>query len=270
MTELFLVVLAEPETALGLLEAARTVAGANAARVDILVVRRPPISMIVPSDEVIGAEQIAILRDQEIARAAELKRVYSAWIKQGRSTNLTCRWVEVEGLTSEEIGRRSDKADLIIVGQPLARSGDAVRQTAHAALFESHRPVIVMPPDAPAAFGRRIAIAWKDDGRAAKALIPALRYFGETNEISVLMGYRDTEPTGLPEPIAARGLTARLHTLLIGAEPFGQMLLAKLDEIGADLLVMGAYAHSPLQEMLLGGATRYVLAHAKIPVLMRH
>jgi nucleotide-binding universal stress UspA family protein len=61
-----------------------------------------------------------------------------------------------------------------------------------------------------------------------------------------------------------------MHPLAIGAEPFGRTLLDTAKALRADLLVMGAYAHSPLREMLLGGVTRYVLAHAEIPVLMRH
>ena len=58
--------------------------------------------------------------------------------------------------------------------------------------------------------------------------------------------------------------------LPIGPGPFGQALLDKVRELGADLLVMGAYAHSPLREALLGGVTRHMLAHADLPVLMRH
>jgi nucleotide-binding universal stress UspA family protein len=58
--------------------------------------------------------------------------------------------------------------------------------------------------------------------------------------------------------------------LPIGPGPFGQDLLDKARELGADMLVMGAYAHSPLREALLGGVTRHVLAHADLPVLMRH
>jgi nucleotide-binding universal stress UspA family protein len=271
MTELFLIVPTEAGAALALFEAARTVAQAHGpARIDILMVRRPPTSLIVPSDEVIGAEQFALLREQEAERAAEVKQVFDTWAASSPPAHLDCHWLEVEDLPSEEIARRSGKADLILVSQPSPRSGDAVQQTVRAALFESHRPVLIVPPGPPAPFGRRIAIAWKDDARAAKALIPALRYFGDAEDIRVLMGYRDQEPTELPEPIASRGIKATHHTLLIGAEPFGQLLLAKLDEIGADLLVMGAYAHSPLREMLLGGVTRYVLSHAKIPVLMRH
>jgi nucleotide-binding universal stress UspA family protein len=58
--------------------------------------------------------------------------------------------------------------------------------------------------------------------------------------------------------------------LPIGSEPFGETLLRKVRELGADMLVMGAYAHSPLRELILGGVTRYVLEHADVPVLMRH
>jgi nucleotide-binding universal stress UspA family protein len=61
-----------------------------------------------------------------------------------------------------------------------------------------------------------------------------------------------------------------LHILPIGAGVFGRMLLEKLHELGADMLVMGAYAHNPLREMVFGGVTRYVLDHADVPVLMRH
>jgi hypothetical protein len=46
--------------------------------------------------------------------------------------------------------------------------------------------------------------------------------------------------------------------------------LTKAHELGADMLVMGAYAHSPLREALLGGVTRHMLAHADLTVLMRH
>ena len=58
--------------------------------------------------------------------------------------------------------------------------------------------------------------------------------------------------------------------LPIGCGPFGQTLLDEAHRVAADLLVMGAYAHSPLRELLLGGVTRYMLTHADLPILMRH
>jgi nucleotide-binding universal stress UspA family protein len=47
-------------------------------------------------------------------------------------------------------------------------------------------------------------------------------------------------------------------------------LLARCIDVHADLLVMGAYGHSRLREWVLGGATRHVLQHAQLPLLLRH
>ena len=74
----------------------------------------------------------------------------------------------------------------------------------------------------------------------------------------------------MPAILAEHGIAAELHALPIGAGPFGAALLDKAHELGADMLVMGAYQHSPLRELLLGGVTRHMLAHADLPVLLRH
>jgi nucleotide-binding universal stress UspA family protein len=50
----------------------------------------------------------------------------------------------------------------------------------------------------------------------------------------------------------------------------GEMLLAAAKEMGADLLVMGCYGHTRLHELVFGGASRHVLAHMRLPVLMSH
>ena len=65
-------------------------------------------------------------------------------------------------------------------------------------------------------------------------------------------------------------MRAEQHVLAIGAGPFGQLLLSRAHEAGADMLIMGAYTHGAIREMLLGGITRYVVSHADLPVLMRH
>ena len=50
----------------------------------------------------------------------------------------------------------------------------------------------------------------------------------------------------------------------------GEVLLAEAEEVGSDLVVMGAYSQGRLRELLMGGVTRHVLAHAEVPVLMAH
>ena len=107
--------------------------------------------------------------------------------------------------------------------------------------------------------------------RAAKAVLPALRCLDHAEQVHVLAGMRQgTGPPVLPQILIDHGIRAELHILPIGPGAFGQVLLENAHRLGADMLVMGAYAHSPLREALFGGVTRHVLAHADLPVLMRH
>jgi nucleotide-binding universal stress UspA family protein len=50
----------------------------------------------------------------------------------------------------------------------------------------------------------------------------------------------------------------------------GDLLLSRAADLGSDLIVMGAYGHSRLREMVLGGATRHMLQQMTVPVLMSH
>ena len=277
MSEIFLVPLIRPDAAPRVLEAARRMADhVDAVRIDVLAIRIPPETMIIPSDEAISAAHLDALIEQEAARVTKLKAVYDRWSAAAASSSVSTAWTELEGLPADLLSARAQGADLVVIERPRRPADQAQRQTTDATIFGSHRPVLVVPPGTTAdetlpPFGRRLAIAWKDDGRAVKAVIPALRYFAKAENIGVIAGYRaGSQPETLPEPLSERGLAAEIHPLSIGREPFGQTLLDKARAIGADLLVMGAYTHSPLREMLLGGVTRHVLAHAEIPVLMRH
>ena len=102
-----------------------------------------------------------------------------------------------------------------------------------------------------------------------KAVLAALRCLRQVATVLVLAGTRTGAPV-LPAIFAKHGITAELHALPIGPGVFGAALLNKAHELGADMLVMGAYQHSRLRELLLGGVTRYMLAHADVPLLMRH
>jgi len=271
MAEIFLVHLSRPDAATILLDAARDAArSVGAVRIEALAVRTPAETMIIPSDEAISAAHLAALQEQEDSRVGRLKEIFAQWAAAAGTGEVTTSWREVEGAAAA--AARAQAADLVVVERPSRAFDQAQRQVTDELIFESHRPVVVVPAGAPVgSIGRHLAVAWKDDGRAVKALIPALRYFGSAAAVSVLEGYRGARPPEqLPQPLAERGIAAKAYPLAIGAEPFGQALLDKARELGADLLVMGAYTHSPLREMLLGGVTRYVLTHAEIPVLMRH
>ena len=129
----------------------------------------------------------------------------------------------------------------------------------------------MVPPGAPATSGRRVAIAWRDDKRAASAVLAALRCIAGAEKVVALVGVLPgAPPPAVPRILVEHGVRADLHVLPIGDGAFGQALLNTAHALGADMLVMGAYYHSPLREMMFGGVTRYMLDHADLPVLMRH
>ena len=129
----------------------------------------------------------------------------------------------------------------------------------------------MVPAGSSATFGRRIGIAWRDEKRAASAVLPALRCLARAEKVHVLLGTREgAEPPVAPRILVEHGIATELDVLPLGRGPFGASLLETAHQLGLDLLVMGAYAHSPLRELILGGVTRYMLTHADIPVLMRH
>ena len=61
-----------------------------------------------------------------------------------------------------------------------------------------------------------------------------------------------------------------LHMAQVTEIGIADALLSRVSDLGADLLVMGAYSHSRLRERILGGVTRQILAQMTVPVLMAH
>jgi len=171
-----------------------------------------------------------------------------------------------------DLETRGNRADFLVAAQPGSDDDKRSRLAFRAALFKTERPLLMLPPGGTTArFGRNVAIAWRDDARTLKAVVPALRLLGGAEEVHVLAGVRAGTPTPtMPPVLVEHGVPAMLHVLAIGTGPFGELLLSRARELGADLLIMGAQGHTRLREMLLGGVTSYVVAHAELPVLMRH
>ena len=272
MSDVILVVLDRPEAATHLLHAAERLAVlAGGARVNALAIRTPPGYIALTSEANMSGGLLEALAADEEQRIATLEAAFTNWAAGLSEAPFTARWSSVEGLADPVIGEAGRRADFVVVARPAADDEEPTRRTFRAALFRTERPVLVVPPGQVPVFGNRVAIAWKDDTRAAKAVLPALRCLARAERLHVLAGVRQgAGPPALPQVFLDHGIKAELHIVPIGAGAFGQALLDKAHQLGADLLVMGAYAHSPLREALLGGVTRYMLAHADLPVLMRH
>ena len=244
---------------------------ADGARIKILAARVPPVSTIMPTEEVMTRAKEAHLRAQETARVAALKAIYDAWNATVRRPDGATEWFEFEAVAEGLIAEWGKLADVIVVERPGRHGLGVTSQVLPAALFETDRPVLVVPPGLTTPFGRRIAIAWRDDPHATRAVLSALRYASRAVSVHLLAGVRPESATPrVPQILVEHGVAADLQIIPIGNEPVGGVLLARAHEVSADMLVTGAYAHSPLRERILGGVTSYLLAHADLPVLMRH
>lgn len=271
MSEVVLAVLGRPEAVKPLLDAARRLTElANGARLNVLAVQEP-VQVGPLAAETLISEADAVLEGQrhERDRVLALKAEFDRWVGDLGGSIAPPRWIAAEGSMAAIVGERGSRADIVAVSQPA--EGDRLEsQALRVALFATDRPVLMVPPGVGPAFGRQVAIAWRDDKPCTRAMIPALRYLARAEQVYVFIGSRSPERPALPPVLVERGVRAELQLIALGPEVFGKKLLGKAHELAVDLLVIGAYAHSPLRELVLGGVTRYMIEHADIPVLMRH
>ena len=269
MPDVVLVVLDHPAAAGALLAAASRLAElCGAARINALLVRTPPEAMVSPSEEVLTAQREAVLRSAEDYRAEAVRAIFDTW-RANAPPGRDVAWIDTDGIVELLVEERGRRADYVVVEQPAHHDYGTSWQALRAALFTTDRPVLVVPPQSAVQFGRRVAIAWRDDGRATKAVLSVLHCLTRAERVFALIGKRGDAAPRVPPILAEHGIAVEMHALLIGGGPLGAALLGKAHELGADMLVMGAYQHSPLREFLLGGVTRHMLAHGDLPMLLR-
>lgn len=173
---------------------------------------------------------------------------------------------------------QSRYADLVVTGQgdQGAAGGAAAGLLPQQLILHCPRPVLVVPPgSAGQALGAQPLLAW-DGGMAASRAVEAALPLLRRARLVTLAVYNPSQTYRAhgPQPGADLATYLARHGVRLDvvvretADDVGAALLALAAERGADLLVMGCYGHTRLRELLLGGATRTVLARARLPVLM--
>jgi nucleotide-binding universal stress UspA family protein len=170
-------------------------------------------------------------------------------------------------------------SDLVILGLPDPAGRDPARRRAQfeLALLHGAPPALVLPP-APTrtAVGHRILVAWNGSRECARAVAAALPLLQRADEVQLLqcdtpLDVVDAEASPgvdrIRDWLARDGVRAGMRRVSTGDDA-GTALLAHARDTGADLLAMGAWGHMRWSERLFGGATRTVLAHTKIALLL--
>lgn len=182
-------------------------------------------------------------------------------------------WSETTGVEASEIVRRGRPFNLTVLAQSHDEQNQSSSEVLTAALFRTGRPILLAPPEVPVTVGERLMLAWNDTREAAAGLWAALPFAAEAADVtvaSVIEGDSSVDPSAIVRALARHGIKADGETLDRGKLGVGERLLMAASQRNCDLLVMGAYGHSRLQELVLGGATKHVLKHARIPLLMVH
>ncbi|MBK1636477.1 universal stress protein [Rhodovulum adriaticum] len=185
----------------------------------------------------------------------------------------TVEFVEEDGRMADVIKHNGRLADLVVVAKP-DRDRNVGSNSLKSGLFRTGRPVLMCPRagEVPKDFGARIAIGWNGSLEAARAVALTLDFAKAADAVTILTGGKG-EPHGatteeLVEYYALRGITAQALRFE-GRNP-GAALLEKTVDLGANLLVMGAYGQSHERETLFGGNTQTVVDKAEIPVVLVH
>lgn len=182
-------------------------------------------------------------------------------------------WHQHFGDVENIISRYSHLADLVIAEQTPQTAMEEVllSDMANTLVRATGCPMLLLPWEwAPGPIGTRILIAWKDSREASAALRVSMDFLREADQVFVILAKeRDTE---IPGGDIVRYLKCHdVHATIIGTnDDGGKAILSTAIQYDCDLLVMGAFTHSRLREMLLGGVTETIIRDTTIPVLMRH
>ena len=181
--------------------------------------------------------------------------------------------VQRVGREDELVAEKGRLADLVVASRPTEHSEASLTMTINAALFETGRPVLVAPPKAPQTIGRKIAVSWNGSAEASRAVAAAMPLIAKSDGVVIMTAENDKTLSEVAPELATyfawHGVTSEIRTLPGGSQ-VGQVLLEDCLTVGADLLVMGAYTHSRMRQLILGGVTKHVLSSAELPVLMAH
>lgn len=173
-----------------------------------------------------------------------------------------------------EIARRFD---LSVVAQARPDAAGPEALIVEQALFDSGRPVLIVPYIQTAPFkADRVMLCWDGSRPAARAAGDAMPMLARAQVVEVFIvesgKLKSDEVPGadIAEHLAHHGLNVKVTRTVSGDVDVANVILSHAADSGADLIVMGGYGHSRLRELILGGATRGILASMTVPTLMSH
>lgn len=231
----------------------------------------PPLD--VADGFVIGSEGVAEViarRNARItARVAPVKAAFHAALAD-RSGG-PGRWMPGEpDAAPESLAIQARICDLAVLARSAGRGG-ADHRLAELVALGAGTPCLLVPPDGSScAEFARVVLAWDGSREAKRALTDGLGFLSAARTVTLVIAGGEAAPDGVLRHLARHGVVAELMEVEAGHGGPGAALLRACHALAGDLLIMGAYGRSRSAELILGGATRTILADAELPVLLSH
>jgi nucleotide-binding universal stress UspA family protein len=243
---------------------------------------RPPAGEFIPSGDfgmALSQDYLDRLHRESAAKAARLRAAFQETasrlgIKPGDvagADGVSAEWVEAEGSAAMFIGSYGRVFDLIVLRKPDPKISAETEILLEAALFESGRPILVVPKAARLPESGTTVIAWNGSTETASVLalgLPLLKKAGKVVVVSV-EGGMVPGPTGseVAQYLQCHGIMASVRHVQPEGQIPGEAFLRETTRLEGTLMFKGAYTQSRLRQLVFGGATRHILSHAQIPVL---
>lgn len=219
-------------------------------------------------------DEVNVEQRRRAEEAAEEAK--TAFLALAEREGVSAEWRQADGDPRDVVALNARYCDLVLVGQSdrerVSNNGyDLVEEL----VLSAGRPVLAVPyagrfPEV----GRIVLVAWTPTREATRAVHDALPFLERAEQvIAYSVNPPDTDHIAgadICAHLARHGVRVEAHHAIATDIEVGDILLSAVSDYGADMVVMGAYGHSRLRELVLGGATRSLLRHMTVPVLMAH
>jgi nucleotide-binding universal stress UspA family protein len=226
----------------------------------------PSVAALLPADVVARR-----LRESGAAQENAETLFKHAAVAAGVSTT---EWRAPSGSSASSAVAHARCTDLAVLGQ--RDPGDAdfafLEELTEGVVLSCGRPCLVVPyAAAPATNGERVLVAWDGGREASRAVGDALPLLVKSRKVTVMsVSPANGATSRLAAYLRSHGIEAGVDHSVLDDIKIGEWLLSRAADMAADLIVMGAYAHTRLRDLVLGGVTRTMLASMTVPVFMSH
>lgn len=224
-----------------------------------------------------GSRIVAEIQENMVREASEAAQVrFDAEVK--KAAIASAEWRVAQGDRADLLALHARYADLVVINQTDS-SAEQASNFADAVVLSLGRPALLVPYTCELkTFARRVLVCWNASRESARAVTDALPLLQRAALVTVMTvngrssrdGHGEEPGTDIALFLARHGVKAQVIRVSSAGVNVGSVILSRAFDLEADMVVMGAYGHARLRELVLGGATRTLLQSMTVPVLMSH